>query len=66
MWKTLQPFSVVAVRHPCSKIMCKVFKVGQEDYLVDVRLSTCSGFGGVDCATEVLLKLQELALPSHR
>lgn len=57
LWKTLQPFAVVAVRHPSDKVMCKVFKVDQEDYLVDVRVSVLSGMSGMAAATDVLVGL---------
>lgn len=48
------PFSCVAIRPSGEKIMCKVFKLDKEEYVIDVRVSLQSGMGALEGATELL------------
>jgi hypothetical protein len=54
MCRPFLPFSCVAIRPSGEKIMCKVFKLDKEEYVIDVRVSLQSGMGALEGATELL------------
>lgn len=54
MCRPFLPFSCVAIRPSGEKIMCKVFKLEKEEYMIDIRVSLQSGMGALEAATELL------------
>ena len=52
------PFVLTAVRHPSTKLIIKFFKVHNDAFLIDVRVSSQCGFGALEDAFEVLHDLE--------